>query len=439
MTSCDMCELIIEKEHEFDSNVKCLMCEKVYHPRCVGYTKAFLKTLAPFKNFGWFCNKCDEAKDFRLSVLNKLKAVEESFAKKISDQNNEIGELKKMVEQLVNKKYDNITNTARGLNAKRPYSEVIRDGAMDGNAVWQTPLTTGIGRWSDEMMSNNSNNRTPACDNTNSVSNAKRHKTVPSVPAKRDPVLIVKAKSSPDKKKVKESVQKVLHPVKDPVRVLKETAGGDVVLICNDANSIAAVKSKVVDAIGSLVDVSEPKELQPRLKIVGFELEYCEKNQFLDALSTQNKDIVDVESQVEIIQEPKQQSSGKRLCTAIIGVDINTFKRALTKQKVYIGWSSCAVYEHVDVVRCFKCQEYNHISANCKSAAAVCCFCSESHDGVKECPHKGDEKFFKCANCYKANAKYGLNIDVNHSVMSLQCPVLRKKIEQKKKNIRYQS
>ena len=76
---------------------------------------------------------------------------------------------------------------------------------------------------------------------------------------------------------------------------------------------------------------------------------------------------------------------------------------------------------------------------NCKSAAAVCCFCSESHDGVKDCLHKGDEKSFKCANCCKANAKCGLNIDVYHSVMSLQCPVLRKKIEQKKKIIRYQS
>ena len=437
MTSCELCQLIIEKENEFDSNVKCLMCEKVYHPRCVGYTKAFLKTLAPFKNFSWFCNKCDEDKNFRVSVLNRLKAVEESFSKKMSDQKNEIGELKKIVEQLVNKKCDN-NATPRGFNVKRPYSEVLRDGVMDVNTVWQTPLTTGI-RWSDEMSSNKSNISAAVYSNDGSVNKPKRHKSVASVPAKRDPVLIVKAKSSPDRRKAKESVQKVLHPVKDPVRVLKETAGGDVILICNDAESIASVKNKVVDAIGSSFDVSEPKEFQPRLKIVGFEPEYCDKDRFLDALSTQNKNIVNDESQFQLIQDPKQQTSGKRLCTAIIGVDMNTFKRALTKQKVYIGWSSCAVYEQVDVVRCFKCQEYNHISASCKSATAVCCFCSESHDGVKECPHKGDDKSFKCANCCKANAKYGLNIDINHSVMSLQCPVLRKKIEQKKKNIRYKA
>ena len=436
MTSCHQCELIIEKEHEFESNVKCLMCKKVYHPKCVGYTKAFLKTLAPFKNFGWFCDRCDEIKDIYMSVLNRLKSVEESVDRKIIDQNNQISELKTMVEQLVKKKCDN-SAIPRGVNAKRPYSEVLRDGGMDVNTVWQTPLTTGIGRWADEMRSNKTNKS--VYSNDSGGNKPKRHKTVPSMLGKRDPVLIVKAKSSPDKKKVKESVQKVLHPVKDPVRLMKETAGGDVVLICNDAESMNVVKKKVDEAIGSSFDVSEPKELQPQLKIVGFEPEYCDKDQFLDAFATQNKEIVNGESQFEMIQEPKQQLSGKRLCTAIIGVDMNTFKRALTKEKVYIDWSRCAVYEHVDVVRCFKCQEYNHISASCKSAAAVCCFCSESHDGVKECPHKGDEKSFKCANCCKANAKYGLNIDVSHSVMSQQCPVLRKKIEQKKKNIHYKS
>ena len=127
------------------------------------------------------------------------------------------------------------------------------------------------------------------------------------------------------------------------------------------------------------------------------------------------------------------------LMHVIIGVDMNTFKRALTKKRVYIGWSSCAIYEHVDVVRCFKCQEYNHISSSCKSTVTTCCFCSKSHDGVKKCPHKENEKLFKCANCVKANEKYGVDVDVNHSVMSLHCPVLRKKIEQKRKNIRYQA
>ena len=71
MTSCEVCEQIIEKEHEFESSVRCLMCKKVYHPRCVGLTKAFLKTLAPCKNFSWFCNRYDEAKDFYMSVLNR--------------------------------------------------------------------------------------------------------------------------------------------------------------------------------------------------------------------------------------------------------------------------------------------------------------------------------------------------------------------------------
>ena len=82
MTSCNICVPIIEKENEFESSVKCIMCKKVYHTKCAGYTKAFLKTLAPFKNFGWFCDRCDENKDFYMSVLNRLKLVEESLIRK---------------------------------------------------------------------------------------------------------------------------------------------------------------------------------------------------------------------------------------------------------------------------------------------------------------------------------------------------------------------
>ena len=78
------------------------------------------------------------------------------------------------------------------------------------------------------------------------------------------------------------------------------------------------VKQKVDEAIGSSFVVSEPKELQPRLKIVGFEPDLCGNNKFLDAFSNQNIDIVNDESKVEMIQDPKQQQSGKRLCTAIM-------------------------------------------------------------------------------------------------------------------------
>ena len=49
------------------------------------------------------------------------------------------------------------------------------------------------------------------------------------------------------------------------------------------------------------------EELQPRLKIVGFEPDYCDNNKFLDAFSNQNKDIVTDEAQVEMIQDPKAE------------------------------------------------------------------------------------------------------------------------------------
>ena len=161
-TICDHCASTIDRELDFESSVKCFMCAKVMHTKCAGLTKVFLKTLANQKNFVYICDPCNDAKDFRLELVSKLKTLEDCVTKKLNEQKDEISDLKKLVEQLIDKKCDNITNTARGLNVKRPYSEVLRDGAMNVNNVWQTPQTTGVGRWSDEMMSEKSNSRTPA-------------------------------------------------------------------------------------------------------------------------------------------------------------------------------------------------------------------------------------------------------------------------------------
>ena len=114
-------------------------------------------------------------------------------------------------------------------------------------------------------------------DNTPKSSNGvKRHKVVTPASPKREPVLIVRAKNSPDKKATKETVQKLLHPVNDPVKRMQANARGDVIVVCNDQESIETVRNKMHEKLGGNYDVTEPKELQPRIKIVGFESDYCD-------------------------------------------------------------------------------------------------------------------------------------------------------------------
>ena len=69
------------------------------------------------------------------------------------------------------------------------------------------------------------------------------------------------------------------------------------------------------------------------------------------------------------------------------------------------------VQQGIKNVRCFKCQKFGHISANCKSETS-CGYFSGRHT-FKECPNKDENP--QCANCKS-----------NHSTDSLQCTIYLK-------------
>ena len=69
------------------------------------------------------------------------------------------------------------------------------------------------------------------------------------------------------------------------------------------------------------------------------------------------------------------------------------------------------VQQGIKIVRCFKCQKFGHVSANCKSETS-CGYCSGRHT-FKECPNKDENP--QCANCKS-----------NHSTDSLQCTIYLK-------------
>lgn len=409
MAMCFKCVTPIEKENEPESFLKCSICAENYHPNCGGTTKKFLKTIVPFKNFSWTCDDCLDRRDALVSINKRLADIEKVLKVLESGQKSqgvEISALKSVNKNGYPKIYSETPSSA-----KRKWSEVVEECDSDE----QTP------RSSTKRSNRPKKPKTTVTDATYT--------------RRRDPVLIVKAKNDPDKKKSKQLVSKLLHPKNDPVNRLQETASGDVIVFCNDEKSLDVVKNKITGGIGDDFVVDQPKELQPRLKIVGIDPDYCEQGVFYDALKSQNEDIFTEASTIELIQDPKQRTNNK--VTAIIGVDMATFKRAMDKERIKIGWSICRVYEQIDVLRCFRCSAFTHTSKQCDADKPACAICGGDHMlescGVKE------RKDFKCINCCRRNERYKTKANVNHSAMSIECPVLKKKIEQKRNTIRYRT
>ena len=72
------------------------------------------------------------------------------------------------------------------------------------------------------------------------------------------------------------------------------------------------------------------------------------------------------------------------------------------------------VQNGIQIVKCFKCQKFGHISAKCQSAEK-CGHCSENHL-FRDCPNKNQES--KCANC-----------NLKHPANYIQCDVYIKQLQ----------
>lgn len=105
---------------------------------------------------------------------------------------------------------------------------------------------------------------------------------------------------------------------------------------------------------------------------------------------------------------------------AILQVDKETYNYLISCGSIFVGYDYCAVYDAINVDRCFNCNAFGHSSRVCKSTLA-CPRCSENHR-VADC--KSD--VLKCSNC---SVKTGTNI-TNHAAWDLSCPTF---IAQQKK------
>jgi hypothetical protein len=128
---------------------------------------------------------------------------------------------------------------------------------------------------------------------------------------------------------------------------------------------------------------------KPVIKIVGIS-EFIERNDLLNFIRTQNNL---EESEIEFMFMREIKIASRKYYTAYIRVDTDTFNFIMKSGRLYIQWDRVKCYEHVNVLRCFKCSLYGHIAENCKSDKFKCAKCNGEHttntcksDNI-ECPN----------------------------------------------------
>lgn len=111
----------------------------------------------------------------------------------------------------------------------------------------------------------------------------------------------------------------------------------------------------------------------------------------------------------------------------ILETDDTTTELLLSKEKLIIGWVICPVSRYVNVL---KRQSFGHHIDSC-TASIVCSICAGPHNN-KDCMTPED---FKCINCIKFNENSEEQLDINHPVFTMKCPILKSKFKQKSKRV----
>ena len=119
--------------------------------------------------------------------------------------------------------------------------------------------------------------------------------------------------------------------------------------------------------------------------------------------------IFDKDHDIEIIRRIKTRA-GK--INWLIQVDKKSKEHFLKIKRVCINFDRVRVVPYIQIIRCFKCQQFGHRQGSCVNSL-VCPKCAEAHS-ERDCKSMD----IKCSNCYFKETSQ----DCTHRADSMDCP-----------------
>lgn len=242
--------------------------------------------------------------------------------------------------------------------------------------------------------------------------------------------VVVKPSSACDNKITKEKIDQHMDPARlgIGIRGIRDAKDGAVVIKCRDKRDADKLKRNLELNMGEGYSASIPAKKNPCIKIVDIESHFSEE-ELTSKLKQQNSYIFG-DSHLRVVVIKKMV----KFYMAIIECDAQSFGRyeSTGDGRLYIDTRACRSFEHVGIMRCFKCHGYRHTSNNCTNEK-VCGKCSSKEHETKEC----ENVLKKCINCKLANDKYGMNLDLGHSVFDMKCQTYTHILKKEKTKIGY--
>lgn len=242
--------------------------------------------------------------------------------------------------------------------------------------------------------------------------------------------ILVKPKNKQTAVQTKEQLKRHINPVNINIKSMKEKRDGSIAVFCRDEKSIECIKDGVENKLNNECETLIPETKKPKLLIVGLSENYNEEELFNKIV---NQNVIKIVNEFKIIRIFKTKNE---YFNAVVELNLEDFKNSMSIGKMRIGWDICKIFENYNIRRCFNCLGFNHKAEYCKKKPDVCCNkCGDNH-----LANKCQSGVLKCINCIRSNEKYGLDLNIDHSVYDKKCPTFQRKIMiEQRKNFQIQA
>lgn len=250
--------------------------------------------------------------------------------------------------------------------------------------------------------------------------------------AKQEVIILHPKNQNQTSDTTKMECKEKLNPAEMKVGIenVRKIRNGGIVITCKTKEEIKKINEEVKAKLGKEYEVKIPQLKTPKIRIYGIE-EMMEDDDLIDALRNQNPEIIGEEAELTV----KVNKRTKQTYVVVVETDPKTFKKVILEGKLKIKWQRCQVNEYLGISRCLNCYSYDHWVDECdKGKLCLRCGNGDGHE-VKDCEHTNE----RCMNCVSTNEKLKLDLDVNHSVMSNECPVYLRRVSMKRRGILYDS
>jgi hypothetical protein len=210
----------------------------------------------------------------------------------------------------------------------------------------------------------------------------------------------------------KSDILKFIKPLTEDIEInnVRSVANGGLIIIgCSKQVDEQKLFEIAESKLSSKYEIKKLDPVLPRVRIVGISNELTE-SEVLTYVKKQNPNVITENSTINMHKFWAVKKNDKVL-QCELSLDLDTYKRILELGHVLVGLSSCSVFDAVSVVRCYKCNGFNHTAKYCKNDSS-CQLCGKHHPDIP-CAVSENKVSPTCRNCKTLRMSQRLDVDAN--------------------------